>query len=234
MLTVPADLNRNADDVTVEGHDASAKRLMREICDRTGLSDFLDTDVLDVGCGVRFTAAIVNLELGIKSYTGVEVHKPIVDFLTEEADDARFSFAHWDVQNDLYNSAGVPLASCDKLPVSKKYDQIWLMSVFTHTKPEDMAAMLSLFKKCIKEEGKLVFTCFVDPALETFNNADGRLIYANYGESFLEGKLSDAGWTVDAWYPPTIQGGSHWQQGRYGRMYICSNFTASKNLHKGL
>jgi len=228
MLVVPDTLQRNAPDIKEEGYDASGERIMNQVLKRTGLQDYSGTDILDVGCGVRFVSTIINREIDVKSYTGVEVHKPIIDFLTSEVDDDRFTFAHWDVQNDLYNVDGVLISSCKQLPVDDMYDQVWLMSVFTHTKPKDTAAMLSLFKQHVRENAKLVFTCFVDPDLDpgTFGTPEGTLLWANYSESLLEGLIEDAGWVIHTWYPGEItegRGAAIKRQSSCGRMYVCGN-----------
>lgn len=229
MLVVPDTLQRNAKGAQLEGYDESGERIMDLVLVRTGLQDYSDTSILDVGCGVRFASAIINRGIDVKSYTGVEVHKPIIDFLISEIDDERFTFVHWDVQNDLYNADGVPISSCKQLPVSGTYDQVWLMSVFTHTKPKDTAAMLSLFKQHVSKHAKLVFTCFVDPELKTFDTPKGSLHWANYGESFLEGIIKSAGWRIHTWYPPNPDNDSPCEdevtlkQRTYGRMYVCGN-----------
>ncbi len=43
---------------------------MNLVVERLGLRDLSESDVLDVGCGVRFTQAIINRDISINSYTG--------------------------------------------------------------------------------------------------------------------------------------------------------------------
>ena len=49
---------------------------MKLVVERLGLRDLSESDVLDVGCRVRFTQAIINRDIPILSYTGVDVHRP--------------------------------------------------------------------------------------------------------------------------------------------------------------
>jgi hypothetical protein len=77
-LEVPQVLHRNAPDVAALGYEHTGQTLINLATRSVGLQDLSDTDVLDVGCGVRFTQAIVNRRIPIKSYTGIEVYRPLV------------------------------------------------------------------------------------------------------------------------------------------------------------
>ncbi len=218
MLVVPDGLQRNTEAVAKEGYETSGQRLMFLARDRTGLTDFSESDILDIGCGVRFTVTIINRELDVKSYTGIENHKPIVDFLKKEVNDPRFAFHHWDVHNKLYNENGHPMLLSEGLPVDGQYyDQIWLFSVFTHQNPTDSITMLNILRKHIREDGKLVFTCFINEELETFNDRDGDLVHSWYGEKFMHAMLESSGWSIDKWYWAEFR-----ENNPYGRMYVCS------------
>ena len=218
MLIVPEELQRNTEKVAEEGYETSGQRLMFLARDRTGLTDFSRSDILDIGCGVRFTVTIINRELPVKSYTGIEVHKPIVDFLSKEVDDTRFAFHHWDVHNKLYNENGNSMSSFDELPVyGQYYAQIWLFSVFTHQSPGDTLSMLNLTRKHIRDNGKMVFTCFINEELETFEDEHGDLIHAHYGEKFFHSMIKNSGWSIDKWWWAEFR-----ENNPYGRMYVCS------------
>ena len=218
MLIIPDELQRNTEAVTKEGYETSGQRLMFLARGRTGLTDFSNTDILDIGCGVRFTVTIINREIDVKSYTGIENHEPIVDFLSKEVDDPKFHFIHWDVHNKMYNENGIPMSSFDELPVNGQYyDQIWLFSVFTHQNPGDALSLFNIIRKHIKDDGKLVFTCFINDELETFNDLDNDLIHAHYGEEFFHSMVKNSGWSIDKWYWAEFR-----ENNPYGRMYVCS------------
>ncbi len=59
-----------------------------------GRPDLGGRDLLDVGCGVRFTQTLINRSLAFRSYAGIEVSLPIVQWLKEnvESRDERFRF----------------------------------------------------------------------------------------------------------------------------------------------
>lgn len=217
MLVIPERLQRNTAGVAKEGYENSGQRLMHLARDRAGLKDFSNTDILDVGCGVRFTVTILNREMDVKSYTGVEVHKPIVDFLNKDVNDPRLNFAHWDIHNGLYNENGSPMTLSGGMPVDGQYSLIWLFSVFTHMNPTDSLTMFKLLRERVTNEGKLVFTCFINEELETFNDRDNDLVHAHYGESYMHNMIEATGWSIDKWWWGEIR-----ENNPYGRMYVCS------------
>jgi SAM-dependent methyltransferase len=155
-------------------------------------------DVLDVGCGVRFTQTIVNGGIPIGSYTGVDVHEPLVRFLQTQVHDPRFTFAHWDVANPLYNPAAPAMTRASTLPVSGEFDVVWLFSVFTHLAPAEADAMLHVLRRHVRAEGRLLFSAFVDPAVGTFEEKapeqPGAL--CTYGEPHLREIVVRNGWRV--------------------------------------
>lgn len=99
-LTVPDDLHRrNAPCIREQGIETTGSALIKYATMRLGLEHLRHTDVLDVGCGVRFTQTIINRGLPIKSYTGVDADRRVIEFLQGAVDDDRFSFALWNVHN---------------------------------------------------------------------------------------------------------------------------------------
>jgi hypothetical protein len=52
---IPDKLHRNAPDVHACGPENTGSILMKLVVERLGLRDLSESDVLDVGCGVRFT-----------------------------------------------------------------------------------------------------------------------------------------------------------------------------------
>jgi SAM-dependent methyltransferase len=161
-LDIPLKFNRSAHKdpkTTAE----SAVCLIQYICDRLGLTDLSQQDLLDVGCGTKFTQAFLNHGLPIRSYVGVDVYGEMIDFLRENVSDPRFEYHHIDVNNDLYNPAGAPMTDRTDLRVGDRtFDIICLFSVFTHLAPHDYATMLRLLRRYIRPSGRLIYTLFVD------------------------------------------------------------------------
>lgn len=203
-FSAPDELNRNAPEVAALGPENTGATIMGLVAERLGLDDLGGKDILDVGCGVRFTQAILNRDIPIGTYTGVDNYKPLIEFLEAEVHDPRFTFAWWDVHNGQYHPDGRPMASYDALPVTGEFDIIWLFSVFTHLVPEDSQALLKLMRRYARDDGALVFTAFIADDVATYENR-GPLpaIHAHYGGDYFTSFIEAAGWRVQSLDPPS-------------------------------
>jgi SAM-dependent methyltransferase len=205
-LEIPAHLHRNSPTVAVDGYEETGSFLIDLATRRLGLSTLADSEVLDIGCGVRFAQTIVNRRIAIKRYTGIEVHRPIVEFMSQtlEPVDPRFRFVHWDVRHDLYrsgSSAALKDEAC--LPVDSTFDVVWLFSVFTHLDLSDARAMLRLVRRVVRPTGGLLFTAFIDPDLDGFEGRGERhpLETVYFGRRTMDGLLQETGWDLRAFHP---------------------------------
>jgi SAM-dependent methyltransferase len=161
-LVVPEELRRNNQRDPVEIVDVAVD-LIDRMCRRIGVGDLGNLDVLDFGCGVRFTQAFLNRGLPIKHYVGVDVSHPVIDFLRSNVSDPRFEFVHLDAHNELYNPTGQPLSELTVPEIEgRHFDLICLFSVFTHLAPPDYAAMLRLLRRFVKPDGRLFYTLFIN------------------------------------------------------------------------
>lgn len=202
-LKIPDELNRNAPGIVKLGHEYTGQFIIEKVCQYIGAPNLANHDVLDIGCGVRLTGAFINRDIPIKSYTGIETEKKIVDFLQQNVSDPRFQYFYWNVHNTLYNPKGTPMSKIEELPSGGDYDVIWLFSVFTHQAPHDANDLLRLMRKHIRPEGFLVFTAFIDEALQGFEDRNEQsLLHAYYGRTYMEGLIQQNGWEVKAVYPP--------------------------------
>jgi SAM-dependent methyltransferase len=199
-LVVPDSLQRNSPRIAARGIEATGEYLLKLFARHIGKPDLSDVDVLDVGCGVRFTQAILNRGIPVGSYTGVEVEPVIVDFLNANVRDERFRFVHWNVRNAMYHPAGTPLSEEQSLPGVGRYDLILLYSVITHTSDRDAAALLRILRRHVRDGGRLIFTAFIDDALPGFEDRDPDhpLLLAFFGTSYMRSLIADAGWAVEA------------------------------------
>jgi SAM-dependent methyltransferase len=165
-LVVPSGLCRNATDDPVGAVDA-AVRLIDHMCEHIGVRDLGGLDVLDFGCGVRFTQAFLNRGVPIKHYVGVDVSHVVIDFLQSNVSDPRFEFFHLDAHNDLYNPTGRPLSGLTVPELERRqFDLICLFSVFTHLAPPDYTAMLKLLRRFVNTDGRLFYTLFINEPTE--------------------------------------------------------------------
>lgn len=204
-LKIPDELHRNAPEVHARGPENTGSALIRLAVERLGLRDLSESDVLDVGCGVRFTQAIINRDIPIKSYTGVDVHRPLIDYLQKEVGDPRFAFSHWNAHNAKYNPTGVKITPDSRLPVEGTFDVIWLLSVFTHLEPSDANALLAILRRNVRPDGALLFSAFLDDTIDTFEDRfpDNPLSYPCFNERYLRELVVSNGWSILSLSPPS-------------------------------
>jgi SAM-dependent methyltransferase len=202
-IEVPPQLIRNARRVVNAGVEETGAIVLQNVAEVLGVPDLSAVDMLDVGCGVRFTQTILNRDIPIRSYTGVDVEPTLIRWLQANVGDPRFAFACWDVRNDMYNKGGRPFTRESKLPVAGQYDLICLYSVFTHLSPTDADAMLHVLRPHVRATGKLLFTAFVDDTVVTFidRHPDKPLNVATYAEPFLRSLVEKTGWRVEKSIP---------------------------------
>jgi SAM-dependent methyltransferase len=165
-LVVPSELCRNAitdGSAVLDG----AVWLLDHMAHHVGVSDLGGLDVLDFGCGVRFTQAFVNRGVPIGHYVGVDVSREVIDFLQTSVSDPRLEHYHLDAYNERYNPTGQALATMTVPELEgRRFDLICLFSVFTHLEPADYVAMLRLLRRFVKPDGRLFYTLFINEATE--------------------------------------------------------------------
>lgn len=202
---VPERFNRNSHTVSsLMPPEESGLWLLERLQQRLSIPTLAGTHLLDFGCGVRFTQALVNGRIPIGSYTGVDCFAEMIEFLRSVVSDRRFRYALFDVHHPLYNPAGPPLTPATPLPVHRHdFDLITLYSVITHQYPQDSEALFTILRRHIAPHGRLFFTCFLDPGLATFEDRSperngGRCAY---GPAYLTEIVERCGWSVLAREP---------------------------------
>ena len=116
--------------------------------------------VLDIGCGWGRLALGIIDTVGDVDYLGVDVmQRSIEECRTIEEEHPSFKFKHLNVCNARYNPTGDKIT---QLQFNKKFDIIYLCSVFTHMTEEDMRIYLRDFPQMLKKEGRIFFTVFVE------------------------------------------------------------------------
>lgn len=197
---VPEHMHRNHQRAIAGGYERTGELLIELAMQRMGLETLEHSDVLDVGCGVRFTMTLINQSIPIKSYTGIDVEPSLISYLGEhvQAHDSRFDYHHWSVYNDLYNRNGVAMKDTQRLPVEKKFDVIWLFSVFTHVTPEDADALLRILRNHIKDDGRLFFSAFISDNVERFEDRrpETPLLVAYFGRKYMHSLIERNGWRI--------------------------------------
>lgn len=204
-LEIPAQFNRNSANVLAVGVEKTGATLIACGNELLGCADLAGKDVLDMGCGGRFTQTIINRDLPIGSYTGIDIDEPLIAYLRGEVRDSRFTFHYWDVHNELYHKAGRHLTEDSRLPVGedRKFDVIWMYSVITHNRPADAGCLFRILRRHVRKGGCLLVSAIIDNEIEEFEDREKNqpLSYACYNEKFLRKILSRAGWRMEALYP---------------------------------
>lgn len=205
-LIIPPKYSRNAANVRARMEpDVAGEYLLRTMEALTGI-DLGCADILDIGCGSRFAGSIVNRNIKVRSYTGIDVYKEMIDFLAENtAQHANMNFVHWPVENALYNPREKKRLTETPLPVLGSFDLICFFSVFTHLAPDDARAMLRLSAGALRAAGRIFLTTFVSENQETdfFDQEPSKpLTKATYRREYLELLIKEAGLAVVGFHPP--------------------------------
>jgi SAM-dependent methyltransferase len=162
-LRVPIEFRRNYSTQDEEATIDGAVWLIDHMCGHVGLKDLGNTEVLDFGCGVRFSQAFLNRGVPIKRYVGVDAYGEMIDYLQANVSDPRLEYVHVNAHNDLYNPTGEIMSEQTTLPIDgQRFDLICLFSVFTHLAPHDYVSMLKLLRRFAKPDGRLFYTLFID------------------------------------------------------------------------
>jgi len=210
MLIVPDRFNRNAEAVRDQETPAETGRMLIDyMCERIGIVDLSGKDLLDHGCGVRFSESFLNLDLPIGSYTGLDVHRPLIEFLQEAVSDSRFDYHHVDVANLLYNPDGkidTPYAGIEF--GGQTFDIASMFSVITHQEPDEAAHTFGFLRRHIRTDGNLFFSAFLHEDGIPFKQRVPEMpdLTASYRLPYLTDILGQTGWEVVSVADPVPRG----------------------------
>jgi len=209
-LVIPRELNQNAPGVQAMGTPTeTGQRLLEHMARRFGRGSLDSLDVLDFGCGTRFTEAIVNSQIPIGSYVGIDTQPNVVQFLSQNVHDPRLSFHHFNAYNALYNRGGFVMTEDTPLPVGdKQFDVICMFSVITHQVPDDSLRIFKILRRYVKRSGGLFFTADVRDDFDVYTEEipDIPVQLSAYPLELLARLLRLAGWHVRSLEPRTIDG----------------------------
>lgn len=162
VLPVPRRLRRGGKAKDEQASIESGVRLIQLMSRNLNLPDLGGSSVLDMGCGCKLVQAILNYNLPIGRYVGIDVFPRLIKFLQTNVTDPRFSFHVQNTRNEMYNPQGEPLGPATNLPVEEaSFDIICLFSVFTHLAPHDYVSMLQMLRRYIKPGGKLIYSLYI-------------------------------------------------------------------------
>jgi len=151
--------------------EESGRWLLERMRRRIGIDSYRDTRLLDFGCGVRFSQAIINTPIAIGGYVGVDVYRPMIAFLQRTVRDERFAYIYLDAYHALYHRSGPVLSKDSTLPLAPaSFDVICLFSVITHQNPDESRAIFAMLRRYVRDDGHLFFTCFLDESIAGFED----------------------------------------------------------------
>ena len=167
-LSVPSKLRRGGKKSDQWEYINGGRDLLSYMAKALGLENLADSRILDMGCGTKFTQAILEYDIPIGEYIGVDVYGEMIDFLSDSTDDPRLSFFQINSHNDMYNTDGEKISEDTRLPIDEfSCDIICLYSVFTHLAPSDYGSMLKLMRRYAKEGSQLIFSLYLDEVSNT-------------------------------------------------------------------
>ena len=162
-LSIPQALRRGGNTAEERAYIDEGRDILSLVADVLGIAHLGHCRVLDVGCGTKFTQAILEYDIPIAEYVGVDVFEPMIERLQAEVTDPRFSYLHMNTHNAMYNPEGDKLTANSKLPLPEKYfDVITLFSVFTHMEPDDYHHMLKMLRPHVAAGGAIVFSLYLE------------------------------------------------------------------------
>ena len=100
------------------------------------IKDLNNINILDIGCGAgRLAQGLLQNRAEIKNYTGVDIRDQVINYCKNEISvkDDKYKFYHLKMRNIRYNNKYSSEINFELfLPYQKKYDLIYMFSVFSH------------------------------------------------------------------------------------------------------
>ncbi|MBZ5525955.1 MAG: class I SAM-dependent methyltransferase [Acidobacteriia bacterium] len=157
--------------------------------------------LLDMGCGIGFTAVQLTKFITQGSYEGFDVIRLAIDWASSHITRAypTFRFKHADLFSKHYNPHGKIKAEEFTFPYeAASFDFEFGMSLFTHLLPASAEHYLSEMSRTLKPGGKALITTFL------INDESAALIKA--GKSTFALSVMGDCWVLDPAFPETAVG----------------------------
>jgi SAM-dependent methyltransferase len=206
-LEVPAELCAGKT-LPNESRPQAGARVLRSMLDVIGRADAKGLSILDVGCGDRLTHAIVNLDIEIGAYCGLDTRKPLIDWMNAHVHDPRFRYHHVDYFNSMYCPTGQIMSKGRNLGISGRFDLVFAQSLFSHLYPHEADIMLFHMRSHVEPGGQLLFTCFLSDDVVLFEDKhwDHPLVRFYYHPDVMRQILRKNGWEIVRRLKPGLMG----------------------------
>jgi SAM-dependent methyltransferase len=198
--------SKNSKNVRKLGKPAeTGKMVLDYVCSKLDIESFADKSVLDIGCGFRMVRTILENDMEVGHYTGVELDADLIKYLQNEINDPRFDFLYANQKNNYYNpQGGDDFASLNR-SLTREYDIITMFSVITHQDPDEARKTFDFARNSIASNGWLVFTaCIQGEGHAAFEMEGGdKGVLASFPESHLRDlkEQADSGVQYMEWNP---------------------------------
>lgn len=139
------------------------KAIKESLIQTTDLTE--SSKILEIGCGYGRVAVALTELLGPHGhYDGTDVVKAAVGWCTDEISSRHpnFRFIHADVSNPYANDGKGSPAETYRLPFpDNTYDLVFLTSVFSHMRPEEIRAYLQEISRVLKRGANCYATYYL-------------------------------------------------------------------------
>ncbi len=166
--------------------------------------------ILDIGCGPgRLAIGLINNNALLSQYVGVDVNKNAIDWCKTNISkkNSKFNFIHLNKYNARYAKLNSKKSMFDYSEIdvfNKKYDLVYLYSVFSHLEPDDLIEYLNIFKNILNSSGVVYTTVFVGYEVNRYEEnpsnlsflkfkPQGRLHVCYYNKDYFETLVKNAG-----------------------------------------
>ena len=196
--------NFNHPTVAKYSPEVTGRIILKSMCERLGWPSLAGKRLLDFGCGVRFTRTIVNLELDVGQYAGVDVNPEPIAWLKENVVSPTFRFEHINMRNPMYNPSGdIPPAGTLTDFGFAGFDAACMFSVITHQDPEEAALIFSMLRPVAQ---RLYFTAIIDNDVDIYterSEASPRL-QSIFSTDAITKLLHGASWKLEKIFEPSL------------------------------
>jgi 2-polyprenyl-3-methyl-5-hydroxy-6-metoxy-1,4-benzoquinol methylase len=202
--------NFNAPSTTQFAPELTGNIALQSMCRRIGWRDLSGKLLLDFGCGVRLARTIVNLQIPIEMYVGIDLNPASIAWMRANIKTPGLYFHYFNIAHEIYNKNGTQWDDA-VFPVTEgqgKYDAASMFSVITHQLPDEARHIFSALRKEVSPDGQMYFTTFLDSKVNEYAEGDPNQpqLYSTYNPAFLVSLVEREGWRVlDIFNPMNFQ-----------------------------
>jgi len=136
---------------------AMGSQMLQEVIEFCGLTP--ESVVVEIGCACGIVALPMKAYLTKGRYIGIDIIPELIEWCDANLADDRFQFIDLGVANELYKPDALGDSTKMRLAVEDdSADVVFLVSVFTHMFPEEVAHYLAEIGRILKPGGKCLAT----------------------------------------------------------------------------